>query len=398
MNSTTSPHIGIAALLAMTMALGPLALDTYLPAFPDIATHLGVSVHQVSLTISLYVFVLAFGQLSGGPLSDHYGRQHIMLAGLAVFTVASLLILQASSLEEFLLLRALQAFGGGWAVVCVPALVRDRLSGREAARFFSLIGLLMVAAPALAPSIGSLLLTQFGWLSIFLFIGVYAAVVLVLLKITIFRSYERPVHQQPVSMLSRYRAVISNRPAMRFMATGAMAFSIMMLFITHSSFIYQQHFGVGPGLFAVLFAANVGLMLVMNLLNRKLLNYFAAQKILRWALTAQLAAIGVLLVISFTPAPLAVFVPSMVLSIGILGAVSPNIQACYMEYFPQHGGTAAALMGATQFSVAGLISAASALLPESVSAVVLAMAVCSMICVLLVSTGKPQQEHQGATS
>lgn len=395
MNSTNSPHLGIAALLAMTMALGPLALDTYLPAFPDIATHLGVSVHQVSLTISLYVFVLAFGQLSGGPLSDHYGRKRIMLAGLAVFAVASLLILQATSLNEFLLLRALQAFGGGWAAVCVPALVRDRLSGREAARFFSTIGLLMVAAPALAPSIGSLLLTQFGWLSIFLFIGLYAALVLVLLQVTIFRAYERPVHHQPVSMLSRYRAVISNRPAMRYMATGAMAFSVMLLFITHSSFIYQHHFGVGPGLFAVLFAANVGLMLVMNLLNRKLLNYFPPQRILRWALTAQLAAIGVLLAISFTPAPLALFVPVMVLSIGVLGAVSPNIQACYMEFFPQHGGTAAAVIGATQFSVAGLLSAMSALLPESISAIVLAMGICSAICVLLISTDKT---HQGATS
>ncbi|WP_430462827.1 multidrug effflux MFS transporter [Thalassolituus sp. LLYu03] len=389
MQSHNPPHAGIAALLAMTMALGPLALDTYLPAFPDIAEFLSVSVHQVSLTISVYVFVLALGQLTGGPLSDRYGRKRIMLSGLAVFSLASLLILQASSLQEFLLLRALQAFGGGWAAVCVPALVRDRLSGREAARFFSLIGLLMVAAPALAPSIGSLLLTQFGWLSIFLFIGVYAILVLVMQQQVVFRDYQRPRHHEPVSVLSRYKAVINTRPAMRFMAIGTMAFSVMMLFITHASFIYQEHFGVGPGTFALLFGANVVLMLCMNLLNRRLLNRFASERILRWALTAQGVGIVLLLLVLGLTAELLPFVLAMVLTIGMLGAVSPNIQACYMEYFREHGGTAAALMGATQFSVAGLISAASALLPESVTAIVLAQGACSLLCLALIWTHKP---------
>lgn len=384
MTSRSSTHAGVAALLAMTMALGPLALDTYLPAFPAIATFLSVSVHQVSLTISVYVFVLALGQLSGGPLSDRYGRDRIMLAGLAIFSVASLLILQATSLTEFLALRAIQAFGGGWAVVCVPALVRDRLSGREAARFFSLIGLLMVAAPALAPSIGSLLLKQFGWLSIFTFIGIYAVLVLVLLKLKVFHDYQRQQHSQHVSTLSRYKAVLATRPAMRFMLTGSFAFSVMMLFITHASFIYQEHFGVGPGNFALLFGANVVLMLLMNLLNRHLLHKHAPERILRWALTAQGVGILLLLAVLTISPQLPLFVAAMILTIGVLGAVSPNIQACYMEFFPQHGGTAAALMGATQFSLAGLISAASALLPESVTAIVLAQGACSLLCLLLI--------------
>ncbi|MBF7729275.1 multidrug effflux MFS transporter [Pseudomonas sp. N040] len=372
----------------MTMALAPLAIDTYLPAFPVIAGHLGVSVHQVSLSISVYVFMLALGQLVGGTLSDHHGRAPIMLSGLAIFAVASLLISQVSALPELLLLRALQAFGGGWAAVCVPALVRDRLSGREAARFFSLIGLLMVGAPALAPSIGSLLLGQFGWTSIFLFTGVYALVVLGLLKRLVFRHYQRPLPAERVSTLARYRAVLATRPALRFMLTGALAFSVMMLFITHASFIYQEHFGVGPTRFALLFGANVMLMLVMNLLNRRLLHRHAPERILRWALTAQGGGIILLLAVLALRPELAFFVPAMVIAVGTLGAVSPNIQACYMEFFPQNGGTAAALMGATQFSLAGLISAASALLQESVTAIVLAMGGCSLLCLLLVWTHK----------
>ncbi len=384
MSNPHPTHAGVAALLAMTVALGPLAIDTYLPAFPDIAAQLGVSVHQVSLTISLYVFMLAIGQLSGGPLSDHYGRDRIMLSGLALLALASLLIAQASSLGELLLLRALQAFGGGWAAVCVPALVRDRLSGREAARFFSLIGLMMVGAPAVAPSIGSLLLGLWGWSSIFLFIGGYALVVLLLLRRVVFRGYVRPGPVAAVGTLARYRAVLAVRPAMRYMLTGALAFSVMMLFITHASFIYQEHFGVSPGTFALLFGANVLLMLVMNLLNRRLLGRHAPEHILRWALTAQGGGILLLLVVLAWRPELPLFLPAMIISVGMLGAVTPNIQACYLEFSPSNGGTAAALLGATQFSLAGLISAGSALLPETVTSIVLAMGSCSALCLLLI--------------
>ncbi|HET6564713.1 MAG TPA: MFS transporter, partial [Xanthomonadales bacterium] len=157
------PHLGIAILLAMSMALGPLSIDAYLPAFPVIAQELRTSIHDVSLSISLYVFVLAAGQLVGGPLSDRFGRGKVMLTGLGIFALASALIARVDTLEQLLWLRALQGFGGGWIAVCVPAIVRDHLSGREAARFFGLIGLILMLAPAIAPSIGSFMLLQFNW-------------------------------------------------------------------------------------------------------------------------------------------------------------------------------------------------------------------------------------------
>ena len=389
MNTSNHTHPGIALVLAMAMALGPLALDTYLPAFPAMASDFGVSVHQVSLTISLYVFVMAFGQLFGGPMSDRFGRDRIMLLGMAVFSAASLLISLSDALNEVLILRIIQAFGGGWAMVCVPALVRDRLSGQEAARFFSLIGLMMVIAPAVAPTIGSALLAYTGWSGIFAFLCLYSFVVLLLLRLLVFRGYQRPPHEAHVSVISRYRSVLATRPAMRFMLTGAMGFSVMLLFITHASFIYQEHFGVSPKVFALLFGANVVLMLVMNLTSRRLLRRLMPARILRWVVTLQFAALILLLTVTAADAGLWLFVPAMVLSIGVLGAVSPNTQACYMEFFPQHGGTAAALMGATQFSLAGLISAASTLLPESVLSIVLAQIACSAICVLLMWSGRP---------
>ena len=140
-------HRRIAPLLALAVALIPFALDAYLPAFPVIARDLGVSSSEVGLTLSVYVFLLALGQLVGGPLSDRFGRRPVLLAGIAIFIAGSLLVTTAESLPFMLAWRAVQAFGGGWVAVSVPAIVRDRTSGAETARLFSLIALIMFLAP-----------------------------------------------------------------------------------------------------------------------------------------------------------------------------------------------------------------------------------------------------------
>ncbi len=385
MQENHSMHFGIAVLLALTMALGPLALDTYLPAFPAMAVSLGTTVHQIALSVSVYVFSLAFGQLVAGPLADRFGRLPVMLTGLAIFGIASLLITRVHSIEELLALRILQAFGGGWATVCVPAIVRDRLTGAEAARFFSLIGLIMILAPAIAPSIGSALLLLWGWESIFLFVSAYAFGVALLLQLSV--SKARRARRPPasdLSVLQRYRAVFATRRALPYMLLQTLAFAGMLLFITHASFIYQQTFNAGPRAFALLFGANIIVMIAANLSNRRLLKRYLPQQILRWALTIQGFACLTLVLVSLLLPKLWLFLPAMMFTIGSMGAITPNTQACYMDYFAENGGTAAALMGATQFFVAGLISAASALLPETLSAVVLAQAACFLPCLALV--------------
>lgn len=385
LTQTEKPPLIFALLLAMTMALGPLALDTYLPAFPQMAESLQVNVHEISLSISIYVFVLAFGQLVAGPLADKWGRSRVMLTGLAIFSGASLMLSLASSLDQLLMLRAAQAFGSGWAVVCVPALVRDRMSGQVAAKFFSTIGLIMIVAPAIAPAIGSFLLVNWNWSSIFLFLGGYALLVAVLLKLIIFNSrYRKPVVAQEISVVGRYAEVLKTKPALPLMLVGALSFSVMLLFITHASFIYQEHFGVGPSEFSMLFAANILFMVGMNLLNRRLLDNHKSVKILRWCLTLQFSGIVYLLVVSLNNPSLWLFLPGIVVTVGSMGAIIPNIQACFMEYFHHNGGTAAALFGATQFSLAGLISALSSFLPESLVAVVMAQGACSILSLTLI--------------
>lgn len=384
MASRTPSHFSLAVVLALTAAIGPFSLDAYLPAFPAMAESLGVSLGDVSLSVSIYIFTMSIGQLVGGPLSDQLGRQKIMFSGLILYSVASLLIWQSEQLESVLAFRALQAFGAGWTLVSVPALVRDRVQGVEAARLFSLIGLIMVVAPGIAPTVGGLLLSLGGWSFIFLFLALYALLVIPLLKMVAFKDTGKAAPSAPpgpkVSIFKRYAQVLATRQALPFLFWQAASFSVLMIFVTHASFVYQTHFGANEHTFGLLFGANVIVMLLANLTNRSLLERFGSRRILRGATCIQAGAIVVLLLASVFDAKLYVFLPAMMVSIGMVGAIAPNIQASFIEYFGINSGTAAALLGASQFGIAGIVSALSSRLPASVTAVVLAMAACSAVC------------------
>lgn len=394
MTSTESTvRLSLVFALASTMMLGPFSLDTYLPAFPAIADSLGVGEQQVALSVSVYIFSLAFGQLIGGALSDRYGRKLILFSGLLMFAVASLALAMTNSLNVFLLGRMVQAIGAGWALVSVPALVRDRVHGQEAAKLFSLMGLIMVVAPGIAPSIGSALLKIGPWSIIFIFLAIYAVIIIPLLMGTVFR--EAPTTKaggaQVTGMLRRYLEVLTTKPALPFIAWQAGSFSVMMMFITHASFIYQTHFGQSEDAFALMFGANIIAMFCLNLANRALLSRISALRVLQIATSLQTVGILLLITAAIMDWPVYAFLPAMMLTIGVVGAITPNIQACFMEYFPNSGGTAAALLGAAQFGIAGTLSALSALIPHTLLAVVLAMAVCAAVALtfMLRSLVKP---------
>jgi len=371
--------------LAITMALGPLSIDAYLPAFPAMADAMGVGINEVSRSLSIYIFGLAVGQLVGGPLSDRIGRPRVMYAGLGIFLLASLGITQTEELSTLLVLRALQSFGGGWITVLIPALVRDRVQGREAAKLFSMIGLIMVVAPGVAPSIGSALLAMGDWHAIFWFLALYALGVIPLQAWVVLR-HARPTantgHED--SLLTRYRFVLGTRPALPFIALQAFAFSVMMIFITHASFIYQAHFGQSEGAFSLMFGANIIVMLLVNLTNRAVLNRFSSRQILITCLCVQFVGVLLLCLMTWLQAPVWLFLPAMMVTIGAQGAVVPNNQACYMEFFERHGGTAASLLGACQFGIAGTLSALTTLLPETLGWVIASMFACSLVCMSVI--------------
>ena len=384
-------HFQLALLLGMTVALGPLALDAYLPAFPDIAEGFGIPHADVGLTLSAYVATLGLAQLVGGPLSDRYGRKLILFVGLTIFAIAAMMIAGADTLAELVGWRIVQGIGGAFCAVSVPAIVRDQVGGQEAARLFGLIGLIMFIAPAAAPSLGALMLALGDWHWIFVFLAGYALLLAVVLQIALFpRLKPRPQASTPVkTLVTNYMLVLRHGTTMRFIGIQVMCFSTMLLFITHSSFIYQEWFGLSNASFSMLFAANIGLMAVLNLVNRPLLRRVPSVILLRVQVMLQFLMLVGLVTVVILDGPFWAVALFIIGAIGCQGGIVPNNMANALEFFPHLGGTAAAMLGASQFTLAGGISAlSSALGGDALLPIVLSMLVCSTGAVVL-AAGAP---------
>lgn len=384
-------HFQLALLLGMTVALGPLALDAYLPAFPAIARDFAIPHADVGLTLSAYVATLGMAQLVGWPLSDRYGRRNILFIGLAVFALASLMVALADNLSSMIAWRVVQGIGGAFCAVSVPAIVRDQVGGQEAARLFGLIGLIMFIAPAAAPSLGALMLALGDWHWIYVFLAAYAFFLAVVLQLALFpRLKPRPRATTPVkTLVTNYVLVLKHRTTMRFVGIQVMCFSSMMLFITHSSFIYQEWFGLSNSTFSILFAANIGVMAVLNLINRPLLRTFSSVVLLRVQVIIQFVMLVGLVSVVLLDGPLWAVAGFIIAAVGCQGGIVPNNMANALEFFPHMGGTAAAMLGASQFTLAGAISAlSSAFGGEALLPITLSMLACSVGAVLL-SLGAP---------
>ena len=385
-------HLYLAILLGMTVALGPLALDAYLPAFPDIADGLGIDHGHVGLTLSAYVTTLGLAQLVGGPLSDRYGRKPILFGGLLIFMAGAVMVSMADSLSDMVFWRIAQGIGGAFCAVSVPAIVRDEVSGQDAARLFGLIGLIMFIAPAAAPSLGSLMLALGEWQWIFLMLAGYAAFLVVVLQVALFPKLKprAPIKTPVRSLVTNYLLVLRHTTTMRFIGIQVLCFSTMLLFITHSSFIYQEWYGLSNSTFAILFAANIGFMAGLNLLNRPLLRRFSSVQLVRAQVIAQWLALVALVTSVQLQGPLWLVAGCIIVAIGCQGGIVPNNMANAMEFFPNLSGTAAALLGASQFTIAGAISTLSSITgDQTLSSIAIAMLACSTGAVLL-ALGAPR--------
>ncbi|HEY9565540.1 MAG TPA: Bcr/CflA family efflux MFS transporter, partial [Nocardioides sp.] len=203
----------IVLVLGALIALGPLSIDMYLPAFPGIAEEFSSNEASVQLTLTGMLLGLATGQLIIGPLSDAFGRKRPLLTGLAVHALASMLCLFAPSIEMLAGVRLLQGFAGAAVSVTAMAMVRDQFEGIAVARIMSRLMLVMGAAPMLAPTLGSQVLRWSDWRGIF---GVLAAAAVALVVLAVFALRETlpPERRRPARIgasISTYRSLLRDR-------------------------------------------------------------------------------------------------------------------------------------------------------------------------------------------
>jgi MFS transporter, DHA1 family, multidrug resistance protein len=351
----------LTALLAGLSAVGPLTTDMYLPSLPDIARLLGASSAQVQLTISAYLIGFAAGQIIYGPVSDRHGRKPVLIGAIALYCAASLACALSTSIEMLIVARAFQALGGSGGIVLTRAIVRDIYSGAHAGRELSVIGSVMALAPVLAPILGGLIQTAFGWRMTFLalvgagFAG--AAVVWALLPETLNTRATEPVSLP--SMLRSYRIVGRNRAYLAYLSITAASYAGLFAWISGSAFVLQDLYGLAPFDFGVAFAlGSVGYMAGSAI---------AARLVIRLGLDgvlglggcacaagglAMVAAVAFGLMSSMSLVlPMAVYLAGlgMVLPQGIAGAMTP---------FPERAGAASSLFGFLQQTAAAVCGAA----------------------------------------
>ncbi|WP_101675653.1 multidrug effflux MFS transporter [Alloalcanivorax mobilis] len=374
--------VRLAIMLGGLVAIGPLAIDTYLPALPTMADDFGVAVHTVELSVSLYVIGVALGQWLGGPLSDHFGRKPVAFTGLLVFIAASLGIAVCQQVWSLYLLRVVQALGGGATVVIAAASVRDNFSGREAARVLTTVGLVLLLAPLVAPAMGAALLALAGWRSIFVMLAGYALLVMLILRFGVPTVTPRVV-DEPLRhrMFAAYGRVLRQRRAMGYILANGLAFSAMFIFITDAAFLYIDYFQVDESRFPILFGANVVGMLTLNRVNAVLLRYYESPAILGVALMIQtLAALALLTIALLGELSLWNVVP-LIMTVASMAALAiPNAMASFLAYFDNDSGAATGLNGCLQFLMAGLIGSGLGLIHDGTP---LPMTVLMALCACL---------------
>jgi len=351
----------LAILLAMLTAVAPFAIDMYLPAMKLMASDLSTAIHYVEISISTFLFGFAIGQLTGGPLSDKFGRKPIIAIGLSLFSLTSLMLTQTESIDQLLLLRALQAIGGGMATVNSSAIIRDLFTGDEMAKVLSMVAIVMMSAPLIAPMLGTLILSVFNWQTIFLILSIYALCIMLLLlwrlpeTNTLSKRKQRKSEGPKTKLWDAYKQVLTHRKAMGYVMAISFSFSGMFVFITASAFAYMEYFSVSPETFPFIFGANVVVMMLMNRINIWALNYYSSTTILATGLTLQiLCGIG-LIIASYLAPSLYLIVGLIMIFVGSIGLVAANATAGTLNFFPNISGTATAVIGVTEFTLGALV-------------------------------------------
>tara|TARA_R110002073_G_scaffold190682_5_gene349445 strand:- start:551 stop:1531 length:981 start_codon:yes stop_codon:yes gene_type:complete len=306
-----------------------------------------------------------------------------------IFFLATVLIIFAPNIETVIAARFLQAFGGGFITVIAPSVVRDRFTGKEAARMYALIGVVMMLAPLVAPAVGALLLKLSDWRMIFAFLGAYA---LFSGAIIFFALPERKSALSDKLRLDKvwasYKSVLTHRKAVGYMVTQTFSSGVMFIFLTGSSFAYITYLGASPDLFSILFGANILTMMFFNRLNPILLKTFTPHQLIGAGVTIQLVAnlllwTGQMFEVPFIdPKSFYLVVPMVMLAVGVSGITMPNSMACFLEDFEENSGSATAILGTSQFVIGALLGATLGLLhSESVQPMATMMLISSLIAV-----------------
>lgn len=344
-------------ILGALTTFGPMAIDLYLPAFPDVAIDLGVEVSAVPLTLTAAMLGLGLGQLFYGPLSDRFGRKRPLFVGLALFTVASLACAVAPNFETLLLMRFLQSLGGSAGVVIARAIVRDLYRGKALAQALSIVVMVFALAPVLAPTLGAALLQVGSWRWLFVFLALFGLVCIaasVALPETL-RFELRNGHGFRDSLTVYGRLLRDGRFLPPALLAGT-TYVVLFAYISTSPAVMLDYFGLSEFEFALLFGLLSLAFAAGAQLNSRLLKAFSVIQLIVTFVVVQVMAAVALLFSALTGPHLLVVSIAIGIAMMTIGVVSANATALCLDPFPSAAGSAAALLGVTGMGVGAVVS------------------------------------------
>lgn len=346
-------------LLASILAVSPLAVDMYLPAMPTLAEHLDTPMSMVQNSLSIYLLGYALGLILFGPMADKHPRRNLVLLGIGGFFIASLLLPFVSNIEQFLTVRFFQAFVSSAATVVVPGAVREYY-GKDTAKGLSYVSMIMMLAPMIAPSIGSVLLIAHSWQLIFYILAAYSLIIFLLVSYYLPNACDLAstkgsvVKKTEMSFIQRYKIVLGNAEARLDIISSMMIALAFFAYITAIPFVYLTIFEVSEYTFSLLFALNILALMTAHFTNTRFVVRKGSRTMLRFGLTLATIAATALMLVNVFELSLIYTVVAIFPLMGSISMVAVNSDALILTKFPAHSGTVTAVIGTLRWGIGAL--------------------------------------------
>jgi len=381
----TPGRLTLILILGSLAALGPLSIDMYLPAFPDMSRSFGASASLIQLSLTACMLGMALGQLIVGPLSDVRGRKRPLMIALLAYLLASLACAMAPTIEVLIALRFIQGAAGASGIVISRAIVRDLFEGPELTRFFAALSLVNGTAPILAPVIGGQLLRFGDWHFVFYLLAILSTLMLlaVALRLPETLPLERRVEGNLTTTLKTFGRLLTDRVFIGYAFAQAFVMGAMFAYISGSPFVLQNIYGASPQQFSFLFGLNgIGIILAAQIAGR-LAGRVDSERLMRISLTVVASAsIFLFLALTLTDQLIFVMIPLffVVSSVGLISTLGFTLA---MQNYGATAGSASALLGLLPMLVGSLVSPLVGIMGEQ-SAVPMGLIIMTLDCLALV--------------
>ena len=376
-----------ALVLGLLSAIGPFAIDMYLPALPSIGQSLGASVGAVQASLTAFFIALGVGQMVYGPVSDALGRKLPLYFGLALFALASVGCALAPDIHTLIALRFVQGLGASAGMVVPRAVVRDLHTGVDAARLMSLLMLVFSVCPILAPLAGSFLIELAGWRSVFWAVTLAAILGLGLLATSLPETRLVAVRagSSTRSALAAYGLLLRDRRYLGLVLTGAFGMASFFVYLANSPFVMIDHYGLTPRQYSLAFAVNAASFIGVAQFTGRLGARFGLVAVVKAAVMGYAVVMLLLLAMNLAGLDrLDLLIAMMLAGFGFLGLVVPVTAVLALDAHGSIAGTASALMGTLQFVTGALVMAGVGLFVDGTARPMVAgIAACATVALVL---------------